>query len=104
MPTEIEEEIGNTIQKIGHEFGATTGRRRRCGWLDLPSLKYSTKASSLTSIALTKLDVLSGLDELKVCYAYEIDGKEYDCAYPGLDLAKAIPLYRSLKPFKEIYR
>ena len=70
MPTEITEEIGNTIQKIGHEFGATTGRRRRCGWLDLPGLKYSVKASAITSIALTKLDVLSGLDELKVCYAY----------------------------------
>lgn len=101
MPTEIEEEIGNTIQRIGHEFGATTGRRRRCGWLDLPGLKYSVKASSMTSIALTKLDVLSGLDELKVCYAYELDGKEYDCAYPGLDLSEATPLYKSLKPFTD---
>ncbi|MEX0797859.1 MAG: adenylosuccinate synthase, partial [Bacteriovoracaceae bacterium] len=81
MPTEITEPIGDEIQKIGHEFGATTGRKRRCGWLDLPSLKYSAKASSLTSIALTKLDVLSGLEELKVCYAYELDGKEHDCAY-----------------------
>lgn len=101
MPTEIVEEIGDRIQKIGHEFGATTGRRRRCGWLDLPILKYSVKASSLTSIALTKLDVLSGLEELKVCYAYEIDGKEYDCAYPGLDLAHAKPLYKTLKPFND---
>jgi adenylosuccinate synthase len=101
MPTEISEEIGDRIQKIGHEFGATTGRRRRCGWLDLPSLKYSVKVSSITSIALTKLDVLSGLEELKVCYAYEIDGKEYDCAYPGLDLSEAKPLYRSLSPFTD---
>lgn len=101
MPTEISEEIGDRIQKIGHEFGATTGRRRRCGWLDLPSLKYSVKASSITSIALTKLDVLSGLEELKVCYAYEIDGKEYDCAYPGLDLSQATPLYKSLPPFTD---
>lgn len=101
MPTEIAEEIGDQIQRIGHEFGATTGRKRRCGWLDLPSLKYSVKASALTSIALTKVDVLSGLDELKVCYAYEIDGKEYDCAYPGLDLAKAVPKYKSMKPFKD---
>ena len=103
MPTEIAEEIGDQIQKIGHEFGATTGRRRRCGWIDLPILKYSVKCSSLTSIALTKLDVLSGLSELKVCYAYEIDGKEYDCAYPGLDLAKAKPLYKSLKPFNDTF-
>ena len=104
MPTEISEEIGETIQNIGHEFGATTGRRRRCGWLDLPSLKYSVKASALTSIALTKLDVLSGLDELKVCYAYEIDGKEYDCAYPGLDLSKATPKYKALKPFQDDFK
>lgn len=101
MPTEIKEEIGERIQQIGHEFGATTGRKRRCGWLDLPSLKYSVKASSITSIALTKLDVLSGLEELKVCYAYEIDGVEYDCAYPGLDLSSATPKYKDLSPFKE---
>ena len=101
MPTEIAEEIGDKIQQIGHEFGATTGRRRRCGWLDLPSLKYSIKASSITSIALTKLDVLSGLEELKVCYAYEVNGKEYDCAYPGLDLSDAKPLYKTLTPFTD---
>ncbi len=101
MPTEIQEEIGDRIQKIGHEFGATTGRTRRCGWLDLPALKYSVKASSITSIALTKLDVLSGLEELKVCHAYEIDGVVYDCAYPGLDLSKANPLYTTLKPFSD---
>ena len=101
MPTEIAEEIGDRIQRIGNEFGATTGRKRRCGWLDLPILKYSVKASSLTSIALTKLDILSGLEELKVCYAYEIDGKEYTCAYPGLDLSHAKPLYKILKPFTD---
>lgn len=104
MPTEIREQIGDDIQRIGHEFGATTGRRRRCGWLDLPILKYAVKASALTSIALTKLDVLSGLEELKVCYAYDIDGKTYDCAYPGLDLSSAKPLYKSLKPFKEDFK
>lgn len=103
MPTELNDELGDKIQKIGNEFGATTGRRRRCGWLDLPILKYSVKASSLTSIALTKVDVLSGLEELKVCYAYEIDGKEYDCAYPGLDLEKATPLYKTLKPFNDSF-
>lgn len=101
MPTEITEEIGDRIQKIGKEFGATTGRKRRCGWIDLPGLKYAVKASALTSIALTKLDVLSGLEELKVCYAYEFDGVEYDCAYPGLDLTLAKPLYKSLTPFKD---
>ena len=101
MPTELLCAVGDRIQEIGHEFGATTGRRRRCGWLDLPILKYATKASSLTSIALTKLDVLCEIDELKVCYAYEVDGKQYDCAYPGLDLAKATPLYKEFTPFKD---
>jgi adenylosuccinate synthase len=101
MPTELNDAMGDKIQNIGQEFGATTGRRRRCGWLDLPILKYSVKASALTSIALTKVDVLSGLDELKVCYAYEVDGKEYDCAYPGLDLEQATPLYKTLKPFND---
>lgn len=101
MPTEISDPIGDEIQRIGHEFGATTGRRRRCGWLDLPALKYAVKASSLTSIALTKLDVLSGLNELKVCYAYEVDGKKYDCAFPGLDLSAAKPLFKEVSPFTE---
>lgn len=101
MPTELNNQMGDTIQKVGNEFGATTGRRRRCGWLDLPILKYSVKASAITSIALTKLDVLSGLDELKVCYAYEVNGKEYDCAYPGLDLSEATPLYKTLTPFSD---
>jgi adenylosuccinate synthase len=101
MPTELNDEMGDTIQRIGQEFGATTGRRRRCGWLDLPVLKYSVKASALTSIALTKVDVLSGLKDLKICYAYEVDGKKYDCAYPGLDLEQATPLYKTLKPFND---
>lgn len=101
MPTEMTGELGDKLQKLGNEFGATTGRRRRCGWLDLPILKYSVKASSITSIALTKLDVLSGFDELKVCYAYKVGDKEYDCAYPGLDLEEATPLYKTLKPFKQ---
>lgn len=101
MPTEIKGVMGDKIQRIGHEFGATTGRRRRCGWLDLPSLKYSVKASALTSIALTKLDVLSGLEELKVCVAYEIDGNRFDCAYPGLDLEEATPIFEEMTPFAD---
>ncbi len=104
FPTEIFEPIGEKIQQIGHEFGATTGRKRRCGWLDLPMLKYAVKASALTSIVLTKVDVLSGLEELKVCYAYIVDGKQYDCAYPGLDLSEATPLYKSLAPFNDSFK
>ena len=101
FPTELLSELGDTIQKIGGEFGATTGRKRRCGWLDLPLLKYSIKCSSLTSLALTKCDVLAKIDELKVCVAYEYNGEKIDCAYPGIDLAKVTPVYKTLTPFKD---
>ena len=104
FPTELFDEIGAEIQKKGHEFGATTGRQRRCGWLDLPLLKYTVKASNITSIALTKLDILSGMDNIKVCYAYEYEGKQIDCAYPGIDLAKAKPILRDVERFDDDFK
>ena len=101
FPTELFSAIGEEIQTKGHEFGATTGRKRRCGWLDIPLLRYSVKCSQLTSIALTKLDILSNLRELKICYAYEVNGKVVDCAYPGINLYNAKPLYRDFTPFTD---
>ncbi len=101
FPTELFDALGEEIQTKGHEFGATTGRKRRCGWLDLPLLKYSVKASNLTSIALTKLDILSDIRELKVCIAYEYEGKRIECAYPGIDLSLAKPIYKDMKPFTD---
>lgn len=101
FPTELFDAMGEEIQTKGHEFGATTGRKRRCGWLDLPLLKYSVKASNLTSIALTKLDILSGMNELKVCVAYEYEGKRIECASPGIDLSKATPIYKKMSPFQD---
>jgi adenylosuccinate synthase len=101
FPTELFDEIGTRIQTTGKEFGATTGRKRRCGWLDLPLLKYAAKCSQLTSLAITKLDILSGLPELKICYAYEINGKTISCAYPGINLYHAKPLYRDFTPFQD---
>jgi len=101
FPTELFNDIGSIIQTKGNEFGATTGRKRRCGWLDIPLLKYAVKCSHLTSIALTKLDILSNLSELKVCYAYEVNGKIIDCAYPGINLYHAKPLYKDFTPFKD---
>ena len=101
FPTELFDEMGSTIQIKGNEVGATTGRKRRCGWLDIPLLRYAIKASQLTSIALTKLDILSNLSELKVCYAYEVNGKTVDCAYPGINLYNAKPLLKDLKPFTD---
>lgn len=101
FPTELNSEIGEEIQTKGKEIGATTGRKRRCGWLDLPLLKYALKSSQLTSLALTKLDILSNLKELKICYAYEINGKIINCAYPGINLFKAKPLYQNFEPFSD---
>lgn len=101
FPTELFDEIGSTIQIKGKELGATTGRKRRCGWLDIPLLRYAVKSSQLTSIALTKLDILSNLSELKVCYAYEVNGKQVDCAYPGINLFNAKPLMKEFTPFTD---
>ncbi len=101
FPTELFDETGTQIQEKGNEFGATTGRKRRCGWIDIPLLRYSVKCSQLTSIALTKLDILSQISELKICYAYEVNGKIVDCAYPGINLYNAKPLYKDFKPFTD---
>ncbi|HXH32556.1 MAG TPA: adenylosuccinate synthase [Bacteriovoracaceae bacterium] len=103
FPTELFTDTGDEIQQKGNEFGATTGRKRRCGWLDIPLLRYSVKCSQLTSIALTKLDILSDLKELKICYAYEVNGKVVDCAYPGINLYNAKPLFKDFKPFSDAF-
>jgi adenylosuccinate synthase len=76
FPTELNDETGETIRKIGFEFGATTGRPRRCGWLDLPALKYSIMINGVTKLFMTKADVLSGFSTVRVCTSYRIDGKE----------------------------
>ena len=104
FPTELFDELGERIQRIGHEFGATTGRKRRCGWLDLPLLKYTVKASNITSIALTKLDVLAGLENLKVCTAYKYKGKTIDCAYPGIELSEVEPVLEDITPFHDDFK
>lgn len=101
MPTEIREKIGDIIQEKGKEFGATTGRRRRCGWLDLPLLKYAIKVSRLNSIALTKIDILSNLSELKLCVGYKIGNQTYKQAFPGIDLAQVEPVFKSFDPFQD---
>ena len=75
FPTELKDSVGAFLQDKGAEKGATTGRIRRCGWLDLVALKYSVRINGLTHIALMKLDVLSGLESLKVCVGYEVEGK-----------------------------
>jgi len=95
FPTELTGEIGEQLRKIGAEFGATTGRPRRCGWLDLPALSYSSKISGITELAITKLDVLSGLDEIKVADSYNQDPT---LAFPACcdTLGEVSPDYSSL--------
>ena len=74
FPTELHDETGEILRKEGHEFGATTGRDRRCGWLDIPALNYSIMVNGITDIALTKMDVLGAFDEIKICTGYKVDG------------------------------
>ena len=83
FPTELTDEIGAKLQKVGHEFGATTGRPRRCGWLDLNVVKFSNKINGLTSINMTKLDVLTGVKKIKVAVNYELDGKILNGSMPA---------------------
>jgi adenylosuccinate synthase len=94
FPTELFGEAGERLRKAGGEYGATTGRPRRCGWLDIPALRMSARLSGMTGLALTKLDVLSDLPEVSVCVAYRVDGKELDEPPIDLDdLARAEPVF-----------
>ncbi len=78
FPTELENTTGEHIRKAGHEFGSTTGRARRCGWLDLPALHYAVMINGVTELAMMKADVLSGMDDLQVCIGYTVNGKAMD--------------------------
>lgn len=78
FPTELNDETGELIRKTGNEFGSTTGRPRRCGWIDLVSLKFACMVNGVTQLIMTKADVLDSLEELKVCYSYKIDNKQTD--------------------------
>jgi len=92
FPTELNDEIGEKLRKEGNEFGATTGRPRRCGWLDLIALKYSVMINGIEDIALTKLDVLDNFDELKICIGYTINGKKMKSFPANLNMDTKIDL------------
>ena len=105
FPTELFDEDGECLRQKGNEFGATTGRPRRCGWIDLVALKYAVMVNGLSYIALTKLDVLSGFDMVKACVAYEIDGEQTVMLPSGADaLAKAKPVYKEFPGWKDDIR
>lgn len=94
FPTELEDEVGEWIREKGHEYGTTTGRSRRCGWLDLVIVKTSVRVCGLTSLGVTKIDTLAGLDKLKVCVGYKFEDKVIDYFPASLeDLAVCEPVY-----------
>lgn len=102
FPTELNDELGEEIRKIGGEYGATTGRPRRCGWLDLVVVNHSVRLNGLTGIALTKMDVLTGISPLKICTAYELDGQVIDRVPAAIgDLERLVPRYREVKGWDE---
>lgn len=100
--TELLGEFGEKVRKIGGEYGAVTGRPRRCGWLDLVVGRYATMINGLTDIVITKIDVLSGLGKLKICTAYEIDGEIYESMPANTSLLyRAKPIYEELDGWDE---
>jgi adenylosuccinate synthase len=102
FPTELHGDLGERIRKEGGEFGATTGRARRTGWLDLVALKYAIRVNGITNIALMKLDILSGHEKIEVCTAYKLDGVEIkDLPTNTSDLARVEPVYKGLTGWKE---
>ncbi|THB75355.1 MAG: adenylosuccinate synthase [Desulfobacteraceae bacterium] len=101
FPTELFDETGETLQQTGSEFGATTGRKRRCGWLDMVMLRHTARLNSLTGLVITKLDVLDDLDEIKICTHYSYKGKDlYDFPASINVLKECEPVYETLPGWK----
>ena len=102
FPTELLDETGDQLRNAGHEFGSTTGRPRRCGWLDLPALKYAVMINGVTQLAMTKADVLSGFDEVKVCTHYKMEDGTVTDRIPFDMVNESIePVYVTLKGWHE---
>jgi adenylosuccinate synthase len=98
FPTELEDEVGEKIRKDGHEFGATTGRPRRCGWIDLPALKYAIMINGVTQLSVMKVDVLDNFDEIKVCTHYKLqDGTLTDALPFDMCNDDFTPVYKTMK-------
>jgi adenylosuccinate synthase len=100
FPTEMEGEAGEALREAGSEFGATTGRPRRCGWLDLPALRLAAQVNGLQGLALTKIDVLTGMKQIQVCTGYRLNGSLIDTP-PYDDLDRVTPVYESFEGWTE---
>ena len=102
FPTELDDAYGERLREAGHEFGSTTGRPRRCGWFDALVVKYAVRVNGLSGIALTKLDVLSGFDTIKICTGYEYDGQIVDELPASLEMfTKCKPVYEEMPGWVE---
>lgn len=102
LPTQIEGKLADTIREKGGEYGTTTGRPRRVGWLDLEAVKFACEVSGVTEIAITKIDILSGLKEIKVCVGYKLNGKDISYSSCGYnELSTLTPIYKTLPGWKE---
>jgi adenylosuccinate synthase len=105
FPTELEDATGDKLREAGHEFGSTTGRPRRCGWIDLVALRYAVRINGINELAITKLDVLDGFGTIKACTGYTLDGKDID-EFPlrPADLDKVEPVYKEYKGWQTSIR
>lgn len=102
FPTELNNKLGNVIREKGKEFGTTTGRPRRVGWLDLEAVKFACSVSGVTEIAITKIDILSGLEKIKICVGYKLDGKNISYSSCGYnELSTLTPVYKTLPGWSE---
>ena len=102
FPTELFDDDGETLRKVGVEFGTTTGRPRRCGWMDTVIGRYATRVNGVTDFVITKLDVLTGFEQVPVCVAYEVDGVRHDeMPVSQSDFHHARPVYEMLEGWWE---
>ena len=105
VPTEFDDEVAHTIREQGHEYGTTTGRPRRIGWLDLEAVKFACQITSANCLAITKTDILTGIKKIKVCIGYRLEGKKIPysgCGY--VELAKVEPIYKTFNGWTEDIR
>jgi len=102
VPTELTDAVGEKIRNVGHEYGTATGRPRRCGWLDLVPVKYAIMLSGISKLVVTKLDVLSGINPLKICVRYQVEAKNVDTVPASLSLfEKCKPIYEEFEGWPE---
>ena len=101
FPTELEDEVGETMGRVGNEFGATTGRPRRCGWLDLVALKYAVRINGVSQLMMMKADVLSGFKTIKICTAYKYKGAQVSHLPYNIEAENVTPIYTEMKGWEK---